>query len=56
MSNVLFVTSSLFGEQSKSRQVAAQFLEAWRRDHPGTKVTSATPTPYRIWMRQLWAR
>jgi FMN-dependent NADH-azoreductase len=39
MSNVLFVTSSLFGEQSKSRQVAAQFLEAWRRHHPGTEVT-----------------
>jgi FMN-dependent NADH-azoreductase len=39
MSNVLFVTSSLFGEQSKSRQVAAEFVQTWRQHHPGTKVT-----------------
>jgi len=39
MSNLLFVTSSLFGEHSKSRQVAGQFLEAWRRHHLGANVT-----------------
>jgi FMN-dependent NADH-azoreductase len=40
MSNVLFVTSSLFGENSKSRAVASHFLEAWRQAHPGTRVTT----------------
>jgi FMN-dependent NADH-azoreductase len=39
MSNVLFVTSSLFGENSKSRIVAAEFLDAWRQSHPVAHVT-----------------
>jgi FMN-dependent NADH-azoreductase len=40
MSNVLFVTSSVFGENSKSRGVALHFLDAWRRAHPGSRVTT----------------
>ncbi|HXJ03125.1 MAG TPA: NAD(P)H-dependent oxidoreductase [Micropepsaceae bacterium] len=40
MSNVLFVTSSLFGENSKSRGLALHFLQAWRDAHPGTRVTT----------------
>jgi FMN-dependent NADH-azoreductase len=40
MSNVLFVTSSLFGENSKSRAVAIHFLDTWRNAHPGTHVTT----------------
>lgn len=39
MSNVLLVTSSLFGENSKSRSVASDFVQAWRDSHPGTRVT-----------------
>ena len=39
MSNVLFVTSSLFGENSKSRGLALDLLQAWRDANPGTRVT-----------------
>ena len=38
MHRLLFVTSSLFGEASKSRLIGAEFVEAWRRAHPGTHV------------------
>ena len=38
MSKVLFLTSSLFGEHSKSRAVAIEFLDAWRRTEGGAKV------------------
>jgi FMN-dependent NADH-azoreductase len=37
MSKLLLVTSSLFGDQSKSAQVAHEFVEAWRAAHPGTQ-------------------
>jgi FMN-dependent NADH-azoreductase len=40
MSNILFVTSSLFGENSKSRAIAADFLKVWRDAHPGTRMTT----------------
>ena len=30
MKNLLFVTSSLFGPQSKSTQVATEFVSAWK--------------------------
>jgi FMN-dependent NADH-azoreductase len=40
MSNVLFVTSSVFGENSKSRAVALDFLQAWQSTHSGTRVTT----------------
>src|ERR1700688_2479152 len=39
MSNILLVTSSLFGDKSKSRTVALDFLNAWRGVRPGTRVT-----------------
>ena len=38
MHRLLFVTSSLFGEASKSRLIGAEFVEAWRRGHPGSTV------------------
>jgi FMN-dependent NADH-azoreductase len=38
MANLLFVTCSLFGERSKSRQLAVEFIAAWRRRHPDTSV------------------
>ena len=39
MSNVLFVASSLNGEKSTSRGVALDFLNAWRSEHSGARVT-----------------
>ncbi|HLJ20660.1 MAG TPA: FMN-dependent NADH-azoreductase [Stellaceae bacterium] len=45
MSNLLLITSSLFGDQSKSRQIAGEFVEAWRRTHPGTAVVERALTP-----------
>ncbi len=38
MNTVLLLTSSVFGEKSKSRQVALELLDAWRRSHPGARV------------------
>lgn len=38
MHNLLFVTSSLFGSQSQSRQIAAEFVDSWSRAHHGTAV------------------
>jgi len=38
MSNVLFITSSLNGEKSKSREVALDFLNAWLGARPGADV------------------
>ena len=48
MSKLLFVTSSLFGEQSKSAQLAREFVEAWRGTHPGTTVIERPLTPESI--------
>src|SRR5579863_10013783 len=45
MSNLLLVTSSLFGDQSKSRQVATEFVDAWRGAHPNTAVVERELTP-----------
>jgi|SRR5579863_856906 len=45
MSKVLLVTSSLFGGQSKSAQIAGELVEAWRRTHPGTTVVARALTP-----------
>jgi len=45
MTNLLFVTSSLMNENSKSRQVAAEYVEAWRAAHPGATVTERRLTP-----------
>ncbi|HEY1613743.1 MAG TPA: FMN-dependent NADH-azoreductase [Rhizomicrobium sp.] len=38
MSQLLFVTSSIFGQASKSRQVAAEFVEKWRERHPEANI------------------
>src|SRR6266478_5597414 len=38
MTKLLFVNSSIFGKHSKSRTIAQDFIEIWRRDHPGTVV------------------
>jgi len=45
MSNLLLITSSLFGDQSKSGQIAGEFVEAWRRTHPATAVVERELTP-----------
>jgi FMN-dependent NADH-azoreductase len=45
MSNLLLITSSLFGDQSKSGQMAREFVDAWRRTHPGTTVVVRDLTP-----------
>jgi len=38
MTTLLFVTSSLFGEGSKSRLIASELVESWRNAHPGSIV------------------
>jgi FMN-dependent NADH-azoreductase len=38
MNNLLLVTLSLFGNQSKSTQIAGGFVDAWCRTHAGTTV------------------
>ena len=40
MSDILFVTSSVFGENSKSRAVASDFAQAWQTAYPGTRITT----------------
>src|SRR5215211_1249262 len=39
MSNTLLVTSSVFGDKSKSREVALDLLHALRSSEPGMTVT-----------------
>lgn len=50
MSQLLLVTSSLFGDQSKSAQIAGEFVKTWRAAHPGTQVVeralTATTIPH----------
>ncbi len=50
MQHLLFVTSSLFGEASKSRLIGAEFVAAWQRAHPGAtmveRVLSADTMPH----------
>jgi FMN-dependent NADH-azoreductase len=48
MSNLLLVTSSLFGDNSKSGQIARELVDAWRRTYPDTNVTERTLTPASI--------
>jgi FMN-dependent NADH-azoreductase len=45
MSHVLLIHSSLFGDQSKSAQIAGEFVAAWRRAHPGALMTERELTP-----------
>jgi FMN-dependent NADH-azoreductase len=50
MHRLLFVTSSLFGDASKSRLIGAEFVAAWCAAHPGTtvveRVLSADTMPH----------
>jgi FMN-dependent NADH-azoreductase len=50
MHRLLFVTSSLFAEASKSRLIGAEFVAGWRQAHPGTtvveRVLSADTMPH----------
>src|SRR5262245_21849307 len=39
MRNLLFVSSSLFGDNSQSRSIAEEFIDRWRDAHPRTSVT-----------------
>src|SRR5438309_3572 len=45
MSSLLLITSSIFAAQSKSGQIAREFVEAWRRARPGTAVVERELTP-----------
>jgi FMN-dependent NADH-azoreductase len=45
MSSLLLVTSSLFGEASQTRQIAREFVAAWRDSHPATRVVERDLTP-----------
>jgi FMN-dependent NADH-azoreductase len=45
MHRLLFVTSSLFAEASKSRLIGAEFVAAWRLAHPGTTVVERVLSP-----------
>jgi FMN-dependent NADH-azoreductase len=45
MNELLLVTSSLFGDQSKSAKIAREFVEVWRGAHPGTQVVERALTP-----------
>jgi len=38
MRTLLFVTSSIFGEDSKSRRLGRDFIEGWLARHPGTRI------------------
>jgi FMN-dependent NADH-azoreductase len=43
--NLLLVTSSLFGENSQSRQIAREFVDALASKNPGTRVVTRDLTP-----------
>jgi FMN-dependent NADH-azoreductase len=44
MANLLFVASSLFGDDSQSRLIAAEFIDRWRQAHPRTTVVERALT------------
>ena len=48
MGSLLFVTASLMGEKSQSRQVAADYVAAASKAHPGLKVVERHLTPDNI--------
>lgn len=48
MGTLLFVTSSLMGEKSQSRQLAADYIAAERAANPGLKVVERHLTPDNI--------
>lgn len=45
MNSLLLVTSSLFGEASQTRQIAREFVEAWRHNNPATHVIERDLSP-----------
>jgi FMN-dependent NADH-azoreductase len=45
MNSLLLVTSSLFGEASQTRQIAREFVAAWRRNNPATGVVERDLSP-----------
>ena len=40
MSSLLFVTSSILGQNSKSRELADELVAKWRSAHPGAQVVT----------------
>ena len=40
MSSLLFVTSSILGQNSKSRELAEELVAKWRSAHPGAQVVT----------------
>jgi FMN-dependent NADH-azoreductase len=38
MANLLFISSSLFGDGSQSQLIASEFIDRWRETHPSTTV------------------
>jgi FMN-dependent NADH-azoreductase len=46
--NLLFVSSSLFNGQSKSREIAGEFIAGWTRKNPGGRVVERALTPANI--------
>lgn len=47
-SNLLFVSSSLFDGQSKSREIAGEFISAWRNANPSGRVVERALAPANI--------
>jgi len=45
MNRLLFVTSSVFGLESKTRQIGAEFVAAWGKAHAGTAVVERSLSP-----------
>jgi FMN-dependent NADH-azoreductase len=45
MNKLLFVTSSVFGPESKTGQIGAELVAAWRKAHPGTAVVERALSP-----------
>lgn len=46
--NLLFVSSSLFNGQSKSREIAGEFVAGWMRSNPGGRVIERALAPSNI--------
>lgn len=46
--NLLFVSSSLFNGQSKSREIAGEFIAGWTRNHPGGQIVERALAPSNI--------
>lgn len=47
-SHLLFVSSSLFNGQSKSREIAGEFISGWRAANAGGRVVERALTPQNI--------